>query len=117
VAGQQEALRDLYTFWGDEPVARQRLNGLIPDCRSAIGAEVRGLARTLTQWREPILAWHTTGHTSGPIEGLNSLTKKVKRIAAGFRSFASYQLRILLACRGCNWDLLGTPPAETRSAP
>jgi hypothetical protein len=27
-----------------------------------------GLARTLAQWREPILAWHT----SGPVEGLNS---------------------------------------------
>jgi transposase len=106
----KEALRDLYTFWGDEPVARQWLNGLIGDCRAAVGAEVRGLARTLAQWREPILAWHATGHTNGPVEGLNSLIKKVKRIAAGFRSFANYRLRILLACGGCNWDRLGTPP-------
>ena len=106
----KEALRDLYTFWGNEPIARQWLNGLIADCRAAVGAEARGLARTLAQWREPILAWHTTGHTSGPIEGLNSLIKKVKRIAAGFTSFPNYRLRILLACGGCNWDLLGTPP-------
>jgi transposase len=106
----KEALRELYTLWGDEAIARQWLTGLITDCKRAVGAEVRGLARTLTQWREPILAWHTTGHTSGPIEGLNSLIKKVKRIAAGFRSFANYRLRILLACGGCNWDLLGTPP-------
>jgi transposase len=60
-----------------------------------------------------ILAWHTTGHTGGPVEGLNSLIKKVKRIAAGFRSFVNYRLRILLACGACNWDLLGTHPAET----
>jgi transposase len=106
----KEAPRDLYRFWGDEPVARQWLDGLIVDCRAAIGAEVRGLARTLVQWREPILAWHTTGHTGGPVEGLNALIKTVKRIAAGFRSFANYRLRILLACGGCNWDLLGTPP-------
>jgi transposase len=106
----KEAPRDLYTFWGDEPVARQWLDGLIVDCRAAIGAEVRGLARTLVQWREPILACHTTGHTGGPVEGLNSLIKTVKRIAAAFRSFANYRLRILLACGGCNWDLLGTPP-------
>lgn len=59
---------------------------------------------------EPILTWHPTGHTSGPIEGLNSLIKKVKRSATGFRSFPNYRLRILLACGGCNWDLLGTPP-------
>jgi hypothetical protein len=32
------------------------------------------MARTLLQWRAAILAWHTTGHTNGPIEGLNSLT-------------------------------------------
>jgi Transposase len=48
------------------------------------------LARTLVHWREPILAWHTTGHTSGPIEGLNSLIKKVKRIATGLRSFPNH---------------------------
>jgi len=46
----------------------------------------------------------------GPVEGLNSLIKKLKRVAAGFRSFANYRLRILLACGGCNWDLLGTAP-------
>jgi hypothetical protein len=67
----KEALRHLYTIWGDKPTARQWLNGLIADCRAAVGAEVRGLARTLVQWREPILAWHTTGHTNGPVEGLN----------------------------------------------
>jgi transposase len=66
------------------------------------------MARTLIQWREAILAWHTTGFTNDPVEGLNSLIKKLKRVAAGFRSFASYRLRILLACGGCNWALLGT---------
>jgi transposase len=107
----KEAPRDLYTFWGDEPVARQWLDGLINDCTTAAAAEVRGLARTLVQWREPILAWHTTtGHTGGPVEGLDSLIKNMTRIAAGFRSFPNYRLRILLACGGGNWDLLGTPP-------
>jgi hypothetical protein len=32
----KEALQDLYTFWGHEPVARQWLDGLINDCRAAI---------------------------------------------------------------------------------
>jgi hypothetical protein len=75
------------------------------------------MARTLVQWREAILAWHTTGYTNGPVEGLNSLIKKLKRVAAGFRSFANYRLRILLACGGCNWTLLGTPPRLKREAP
>jgi len=68
------------------------------------------MARTLVQWREAILAWHTTGYTNGPVEGLNSLIKKLKRVATGFRSFNNYRLRILLAVGGCNWDLLGIPP-------
>ena len=33
------------------------------------------MARTLVQWREAILAWHTTGYTNGPVEDLNSLIK------------------------------------------
>lgn len=66
------------------------------------------MARTLVQWRHAILAWHTIGITNGPVEGLNTLIKKVKRVAAGFRNFASYRTRILLACGACNWALLGT---------
>jgi transposase len=106
----KEGLRDLYTLWGDAPLARRWLDALIDECRAGQGSEVRGMARTLVQWRHPILAWHTTGHSNGPVEGLNSLIKKLKRVAAGFRSFANYRLRILLACGACNWDLLGTPP-------
>ncbi len=65
------------------------------------------MAGTLKRWRNQILAFHETGASNGPTEGLNSLIKKVKRVAAGFRSFANYRLRILLAVGGCNWSLLG----------
>ena len=64
--------------------------------------------RTLRRWRTQILAWHTTGVSNGPTEGMNALIKKVKRIAAGFRNFAHYRLRVLLHAGGCNWHLLGT---------
>jgi transposase len=106
----KEGLRDLYTLWGAPELARQWLDALIADCRAGKGPEVRGMARTLVQWRAAILAWHTTGYTNGPVEGLNSLIKKLKRVAAGFRSFRNCRLRILLAVGGCNWALLGTPP-------
>ena len=43
--------------------------------------EIKGLGRTLKQWRGPILAWHTTGASNGPTEGLNSIIKKIKRIS------------------------------------
>ncbi len=108
--GVKESVRDLYTMWGDQPGAGRMLDLLIAYCSTSTAREIRGLARTLKQWRNPILAWHVTGHTNGPVEGLNSLIKKVKRVAAGFRNFDHYRLRILLACGGCNWSLLGTPP-------
>jgi transposase len=66
------------------------------------------MARTLRRWRAQVLAWHATGVSNGPTEGMNALIKKVKRIAAGFRTFAHYRLRVLLHTGGCNWDLLGT---------
>ncbi len=68
------------------------------------------MARTLRRWRSQILAWHSTGASNGPTEGLNSIIKKVKRVGAGFRSFANYRLRILLAVGGCDWSLLGLAP-------
>jgi len=106
----KEATRNLYTMWDQEPAARGWLNGLIADCGDAKSPEVRGMARTLAQWREQILAWHTTGASNGPVEGLNSMIKKVKRVAAGFRNLANYRTRILLAVGACNWTLLGTQP-------
>ncbi len=68
------------------------------------------MARTLKCWRGQILAWHSTGASNGPTEGLNSIIKKVKRVGAGFRSFANYRLRIFLAVGGCDWSLLGLTP-------
>jgi len=106
----KECLRDLFTLHGDRNLACRWLDALIADCKTATGAEVRGMARTLKRWRNQILAWHTTGASNGPTEGLNSLIKKVKRVAAGFRSFRNYRLRILLACGGCNWTLIDPTP-------
>ena len=76
--------------------------------------EIRGLGRTLKQWRTPILAWHITGASNGPTEGLNSIIKKIKRVAAGFTEFAHYRTRILLAIGGCDWTLIASHPAKLR---
>ena len=53
--------------------------------------EIKGLGRILKQWRDAILAWHTTGAASGPTEGSTQVIKKIKRVsAAGFTNFADY---------------------------
>lgn len=106
----KEGVRDLYTLWDRPDDAARWFDAITADCRDAAAPETRGLGRTLRQWRKPILAWHTTGLSNGPVEGLNSLIKKIKKVAHGFRNFTNYRLRILLTTGGCNWDLLGTPP-------
>ena len=57
--------------------------------------------RRLRRWRSEILAHHTTGASNGPVEAANLMIKQVKRSGRGFRNFANYRLRILLA---------GSPP-------
>lgn len=106
----KECLRDLYILGSDAELAGRWLDALIEDCRDRRAKEVRGMAGTLKRWQNQILAFHTTGASNGPTEGLNSIIKKVERVAAGFRSFANYRLRILGAVGGCNWSLLGTAP-------
>ena len=106
----KECLRELYCLYGEPELAGRWIDGLIEDCRDAGAKEVRGMARTLKRWRDQILAWHTTGASNGPTEGLNSIIKKVKRVGAGFRKFTNYRLRILLAVGGCNWSLLDPAP-------
>ena len=70
------------------------------------GYELRGTAGTLRRWPSQILAWRTTGVSNGPTEGLNALIKKIKPIAAGFRNFNHYLLRVLLHAGSCK---LGPP--------
>ena len=102
----KELVRDLYTLWGKPDDAARWIDSLIDDCRVSSVKEVKGLGRVLKQWREPILSWHTTGASNGPAEGLNSIIKKLKRVATGFRRFDHYRTRILLAIGGVNWQLL-----------
>jgi hypothetical protein len=103
----KKLVRDLYTLWGKPDDAARWLDSLIDDCRVSAVPEVKGLGRVLKQWRDPILSCHTTGASNGPSERLNSIIKKLKRVATGFRRFDHYRTRILLAIGGVNWNLIG----------
>ena len=60
--------------------------------------------------KQAVLVWQTTGASNGPTEGLNSIIKNIKRVAAGFTNFAHYRTRIPLAIGGCNWNLIALQP-------
>lgn len=106
----KECLRELYTLYGAPDIASGWIDALTEDLADHQAPELRGMARTLRRWRGHILAWHTTGASNGITEGLNALIKKVKRLAAGFRNFDHYRLRVLLHTGGCDWTRLGTTP-------
>jgi transposase len=63
--------------------------------------EVARLGRTLKQWKTAILAYFdTNGASNGPTEAINGVIETTRRIACGFRNFANYRLRCLLAAGG-----------------
>lgn len=104
----KEAVRDLYKI-SDPGLAAEYLDALNDDAADeSMPEEVRSLAGTLKRWRSQILAWHTARVTNGPTESMNSLIKKIKRIAHGFRNFAHYRIRALLYAGRVNWPLLET---------
>ena len=66
--------------------------------------ESRRLAATVRRWEAEILAYHVTGGvSSGRVEAINLLIKKIKRVGHGFRNFDNYRLRLLLHC-GVTWQ-------------
>jgi transposase len=68
--------------------------------------EVRHFARTLSNWFEPIVAWHGARVSNGPTEGMNNLLKRVKRVAYGFTNFENFRIRALLYAGKPNFRVL-----------
>ena len=108
----KELLRDVYdakTVWA----ARRRLRRFYEHCDQSGVRECRRLARTIRAWENEVLAFHTTGRSNGPTEGINLLIKKVKRVGHGFRNFRNYRLRLLLHC-GVTWHTVPTARVRGR---
>jgi transposase len=101
----KELLREVYAT-RRPATARRRLERFYEHCSRSEVRECRRLARTIRSWEHEVLAFHTTGASNGPTEGINLLIKKIKRVGHGFRNFANYRLRLLLH-RGVEWN---TPP-------
>lgn len=108
----KELLREVYAARTIR-TARRRLERFYTHCDHAAVRECRRLARTIRAWENEVLAFHTTGRSNGPTEGINLLIKKVKRVGHGFRNFANYRLRLLLHC-GVQWHTVPTARVRGR---
>lgn len=110
----KEKVRDVY-LTDEENLAAERLDDAIAWCAAAeSGPELRRLLKALRRWRAAILAHHRTGASNGPVEAANLLIKQVKRSGRGFRSFANYRLRILLAGGHCRCNTGSVTSIRTR---
>jgi transposase len=62
---------------------------------------LRALAKTLTNWMEPIVAMWRFSKSNGITEGFHNKMEMISRRAYGFRNFENYRLRVLAHC---GWD-------------
>jgi transposase len=91
-----EALREWYQreykYLG---AARTSLETIIKQAAASDSAALNTLAKTLTQWKEPIVAYMRHRITNGPTEGTNNKVKTIKRAAYGHRKRLNLRTRIL----------------------
>ncbi|WP_240688887.1 ISL3 family transposase [Brevibacterium sp. S22] len=100
-----QSLRRVYQAESSEKGARL-FEGLVVKFGSCPVPEVNRLVRTLKRWRKEILAYFSTGGASnGPVEAVNNLIEKTRRVAHGFRNFENYRLRILTVASGLKRNL------------
>jgi transposase len=95
-----EDLRDWYNrsykYLG---AARNSLNRIIDNAASSESKQLQTLAKTLTDWKEPIVAYMRWYITNGPTEGTNNKVKTIKRAAYGHRCRINLKTRILAQSR------------------
>lgn len=93
---------------------KQQAEALLDTLHTCPIPEAARLGRTLASWRPELLAYFDTHRASnGPTEAMNLLVEKTRRIGHGYRNFANYRLRLLLAC-GVDWHTAPTPRIRNR---
>jgi hypothetical protein len=99
----KEVVRSIYEHHDPDlgPEFTSRLGADLQD--GSCPPEARQLGRTFARWCTQIAAWHRAHVSNGPTEAANNLIKRVRRIAFGFRRFASYWIRVLLYAGKPNW--------------
>jgi transposase len=98
-------LKELFCSWFDEAKqngeenilqTKEALNSFYEAIDDAEIPEFQRAAQTLKNWQMEILNSFSYNYSNGFIEGLNNLTKVMKRNAFGFRSFLRFRAKILL---------------------
>lgn len=82
----------------DRLEAERRLDVWVHNLAAADLPELTDTWRTVSQWREPILAYLDDPQTNAYAEGITNKIKVLKRRGYGYRNPDRYRSRVLLAC-------------------
>jgi transposase len=93
----KEAINRFYRIKGHRR-AQRALTALTDTMAVSRLPEVLTLRTTLHRWRREVLAYFLCRLTNARTEGFNGKAKLVIRRAYGYKSFATYRLRLLNAC-------------------
>jgi transposase len=93
---------DLALEWVTELAATFTLNDRV------YYPEVRRPGRMLARWAPQIAAWHRLRASNGPVEAINGLAKRVKRVAFGITNWTYWRVRVLLYAGRPDWSKLAT---------
>ncbi len=88
---------DLRQIWSqpDKRTARRVLDDWLRRARASGLRLLAGLANTIEEHQEGILAYYDCRISTGPLEGTNTKIQAMKRQAYGFRDTAFFKLKIL----------------------
>jgi transposase len=100
-----EVKQKLIKYILHKAVNERYMRQLLPDFLKLIKqmefSPLKGLAKTLTSWLQPILAMWRYNRSNGMTEGFHNKMEMLSRRAYGFRNFENYRLRVMTHC---GWD-------------
>jgi transposase len=104
----KEAVREIYRI-GDPDLALEWVQELAATLNDRVYCpEVRRLGRMLARWAPQIAAWHRSRASNGPVEAINGLAKRIKRVAFGITNWTHWRVRVLLYAGRPDWSKLAT---------
>jgi transposase len=104
----KEAVREIYRI-GDPDLALEWVTELAATLNDRVYCpEVRRLGRMLARWAPQIAAWHRSRASNGPVEAINGLAKRIKRVAFGITNWTHWRVRVLLYAGRPDWSKLAT---------
>jgi transposase len=102
----KEAVREIYRI-GDPDLALEWVQELAATLTDRVYCpEIRQLGRMLARWAPQIAAWHHSRASNGPVEAINGLAKRVKRVAFGLTNWTHWRVRVLLYAGRPDWSKL-----------